>query len=205
VATRVDAVLAGLTVAFLALGVSGLRRAGRWAARRRGAPWRGALGLAPSLLVVVVGAALPWLAEAWIGRDVTWRAAAYEWPAVVVFVGAALLAASATLLARAWSWRHSDDIVGETANAVRAVGRPVTVAVASKVDGDGVPAGVRQRRRGAAPRVSRLSTSVEQQHGAGEGVTVSVGRELESRTVETERRDGRHFAVLADGRRVDRI
>ena len=49
-------------------------------------------------------AAFPRLAEAWIGRDVTWRAAAYAWPALVVFVLAALLAAAATLLARAWQW-----------------------------------------------------------------------------------------------------
>jgi hypothetical protein len=35
---------------------------------------------------------------------VTWWAAAYEWPALVVFVLAALLAATVTLLARAWQW-----------------------------------------------------------------------------------------------------
>ncbi|HVH21227.1 MAG TPA: hypothetical protein VNA11_02105 [Pseudonocardia sp.] len=46
------------------------------------------------------------MAEAWLGRDVTWWAAAYTWPALVVFVLAALLAAAATLLARAWQWRR---------------------------------------------------------------------------------------------------
>ena len=58
-------------------------------------------------MVLGAGAAFPRLAEAWIGRDVTWRAAAYGWPALVVFVLAALLAAAATLLARAWQWRRT--------------------------------------------------------------------------------------------------
>jgi len=43
-----------------------------------------------------------------LGRDVTWRAAAYTWPALVVLVLAALLAAAATLLARAWQWRRTE-------------------------------------------------------------------------------------------------
>jgi hypothetical protein len=53
------------------------------------------------------GAAFPRLAEAWIGRDVTWRAAGYGWPALVVFVLTAMLAAAATLIARAWQWRRT--------------------------------------------------------------------------------------------------
>ena len=59
-------------------------------------------------MVLGAGAAFPRLVEAWIGRDVTWRAAAYTWPALVVFVLAALLAAAATLVARAWQWRRTD-------------------------------------------------------------------------------------------------
>jgi hypothetical protein len=59
--------------------------------------------------VLGTGAAFPVLAEAWIGRDVTWRAATYEWPALVVFVLAALLAAMAILLARAWQWWRTSD------------------------------------------------------------------------------------------------
>ena len=58
----------------------------------------------PSVLVLAVGAAFPRLAEALMGRDVTWKAAAYEWPALVVFVNAAVAAAAATALARAWFW-----------------------------------------------------------------------------------------------------
>jgi hypothetical protein len=38
---------------------------------------------------------------------VTWRAAAYGWPALVVFVLSAMLAAAATLIARAWQWRRT--------------------------------------------------------------------------------------------------
>jgi hypothetical protein len=65
---------------------------------------RTVLGLLPAVMVLGAGAAFPRLVEAWLGRDVTWRAAAYTWPALVVFVLAALLAAAATLLARAWQW-----------------------------------------------------------------------------------------------------
>jgi CubicO group peptidase (beta-lactamase class C family) len=103
-ATRLDTVLAALTFTALVLGGFGLARAGRWARRRRGAPLRTVLGLLPAVTVLGAGVAFPRLAEAWIGRDVTWWAAAYEWPALVVFVLAALLAATATLLARAWQW-----------------------------------------------------------------------------------------------------
>jgi CubicO group peptidase (beta-lactamase class C family) len=105
-ATRLDTVLAALTLTALVLGGFGLARAGRWARRRRGAPVRTVLGLLPAVTVLGVGMAFPRLAEAWIGRDVTWWAAAYEWPALVVFVLTALLAATVTLLARAWQWWH---------------------------------------------------------------------------------------------------
>ena len=107
-AATLDTVLAALTLAALTLGACGVVRAGRWARRRRGAPLRTVLGLLPAVLVLGAGAAFPRLAEAWIGRDVTWRAAAYGWPALVVFVLAALLAAAATLVARAWQWRRTD-------------------------------------------------------------------------------------------------
>jgi hypothetical protein len=107
-AVRLDTALALLTLTALALGASGVVRArrwaGRWAQRRRCARLRAALGLLPSVLVIVAGAAFPRLAQAWIGRDVTWRAAAYEWPALVVFVSAAVVAAAGTLVARSWRW-----------------------------------------------------------------------------------------------------
>ena len=107
-AERLDTTLALLTLAAMALGASGVVRARRWAGRRaqrrRGARLFAALGVLPSVVVIVGGAAFPRLAEAWIGRDVTWRAAAYEWPALVVFVAAALVAAAGTLAARSWRW-----------------------------------------------------------------------------------------------------
>jgi hypothetical protein len=106
-AATLDTVLAAVTVGALTLGGCGVARAGRWARRRRGTPLRTALGLLPAVTVVSAGAVFPRLAETWIGRDVTWKAAAYGWPALFVFVLAALLAASATLLARAWQWRHT--------------------------------------------------------------------------------------------------
>jgi CubicO group peptidase (beta-lactamase class C family) len=109
-AATLDTVLAALTLAALTLGAWGVVRSGRWARRRRGAPLRTVLGLVPPVIVLGTGAAFPRLAEAWIGRDVTWRAAAYGWPALVVFVIAALLAAAATLLARAWQWRRTSPV-----------------------------------------------------------------------------------------------
>jgi hypothetical protein len=79
-------------------------RRGAVVRRRRGEPLRAALGLVPAVMVLGAGVAYPRVAEAWIGRDVTWRAAAYGWPALVVFVLAALVAGAATLLALAWQW-----------------------------------------------------------------------------------------------------
>jgi CubicO group peptidase (beta-lactamase class C family) len=103
-AAKIDTALAVLTLAALALGGCGVVRARRWA-RRRPRSWLIALlSLLPPALVLGAGAAFPWLAEAWIRRDVTWRAAAYEWPAVFLFVAAALVAAASTLLARSWQW-----------------------------------------------------------------------------------------------------
>jgi CubicO group peptidase (beta-lactamase class C family) len=106
-AATLDTVLAVLTLAALTLGALGVARVGRWARRRRGAPLRTALGLLPSVVVLGVGGVFPRLAEAWIGRDVTWREAAYVWPALVVCVLTAMLAAAATLVARAWQWRRT--------------------------------------------------------------------------------------------------
>jgi CubicO group peptidase (beta-lactamase class C family) len=103
-AVRLDTLLALLTLTALALGAGGVARAGRWARRRRSAPLPAALGLLALVLVLVAGVMFPRLAEASIGRDVTWRAAAYEWPALLVVVCAALAAAAGTLLARSWQW-----------------------------------------------------------------------------------------------------
>jgi CubicO group peptidase (beta-lactamase class C family) len=103
-AARLDTALAALTVLALILGMFGVAHAGRWS-RRRNTPLRRALGLLPAVAVLGVGAVFPQLAEALLGRDVTWQAAAYGWPALVLFVLAALLAAAATLLARTWQAR----------------------------------------------------------------------------------------------------
>ena len=103
-AATLDTVLAVLTVTALALGALGVARAGRWARRHRGAPLRTALGLLPAVVVLGVGGVFPRLAELEIGRDVTWRAAAYGWPALVVFVLTAMAAAAATLIAQAGQW-----------------------------------------------------------------------------------------------------
>ena len=62
--------------------------------------------LLPAGLVLLAGAAFPNIVETIIGRDATWTAALYTWPALVVFVVAAGVAAAATLLARTWQWSH---------------------------------------------------------------------------------------------------
>jgi hypothetical protein len=105
-AARLDTALALLPLVALTLGGFGVARAGRWS-RRRYTSLRRALGLLPVVAVLGVGAAFPRLVEALLGRDVTWQAAAYNWPALTVVVLAVLLAAAATLLARAWSWSRT--------------------------------------------------------------------------------------------------
>ena len=107
-AETLDTVLAVVTFAALTVGALGVVRAARWAQRRRGTRLRAALGLVPAVVVLAAGVAFPYLAEAWIGRDVAWRAAAYQWPALVVFVLVAMLASAATLVARAWRWRRAN-------------------------------------------------------------------------------------------------
>jgi CubicO group peptidase (beta-lactamase class C family) len=97
-----DAVLALLTLTALILGALGMRHAGRWAKSRRRSPRRAVLRLLPSVSVLGLAAAFPWMVESALGRDVTWRALAYGWPALVTFVVAAFVAAAGTLLARSW-------------------------------------------------------------------------------------------------------
>jgi hypothetical protein len=106
---RLDAVLALLTFTTLILGARGIRSAGRWAERHRRSPRRVVQGLLPSVSVLGLAAALPWLVESSLGRDVTWRAVAYGWPALVIFVIAALVAAAGTLLARSWHLYQPSD------------------------------------------------------------------------------------------------
>jgi CubicO group peptidase (beta-lactamase class C family) len=101
-----DTVLAFLTLAVLLLGVRGVRRSRRWATRTSGSWTRIMLRMLPYLAVLGLVAAFPRLAGELVGgRDVTWEAAAYGWPALVVLVLTALAATLATLSARAWQMR----------------------------------------------------------------------------------------------------
>jgi hypothetical protein len=104
-ATRLDLILGVLTVVVLLLGIRGVVRAGPWARRRRQQHWtRTALRTAPYVAVVAVVAAYPQLAERLLlgGRDVTWVAAGYGWPALTALILSVLLASLATLAARTW-------------------------------------------------------------------------------------------------------
>lgn len=130
-ASRFDTALGVLTVLALTLGVSGVLRAGRWARRRRSTPVRRILALLPLSLVLVAGAGFPDLVETLLSRDATWTAALYTWPALVVFVLAAVAAAGSTLLVRVWQWtRHRR---GDTENLrpAAATNAPSSVAMAT--------------------------------------------------------------------------
>jgi hypothetical protein len=101
--STLDVLLGCLTLAVLVLGVRGVlgsrRRAIRYALSRA----RTLLRLIPQLGVLAVGAAFPDIAGYVLGgRDVSWLAAAYGWPALVAFVLAAMVASAASLIADAW-------------------------------------------------------------------------------------------------------
>jgi CubicO group peptidase (beta-lactamase class C family) len=111
-----DALLGCLTVLVLALGVRGGLASRRWATRHAHSRVRIGLGVLPSLAVLALVVAVPDIAGHLIGgRDVSWVAAAYSWPALVVLVAAALIAAATTLIARSWQLSR---------NLANAPGRP---------------------------------------------------------------------------------
>jgi hypothetical protein len=113
-----DAVLAFLTIAVMLLGILGLRRSRRWATRTSGSWTRIVIRTLPYLAVLGLVAAFPRLAGKFIGgRDVTWEAAAYGWPALVVLVLTVLAATLATLTARAWQMRAIRGTFGATTNS----------------------------------------------------------------------------------------
>lgn len=96
-----DALLACLTVLVLVLVASGGLTARRWAARSTRSRVRIGLGLVPSLAVLGLVVTFPDIAALLVGgRDVSWVAAAYGWPALVVLVAASLIAAATTLITR---------------------------------------------------------------------------------------------------------
>ena len=58
------------------------------------------------------------------GRDVSWVAAAYGWPALVVLVAAALMAATATLIFHSWQLsRHLRNLTNVPARPGQAAHR----------------------------------------------------------------------------------
>ena len=90
-------------VRVIALGAHGVLTSRRWA-RRHSHSRRGiAMGLLPPVTVLALIAAVPAIVGHLTGgRDVTWVTAAYSWPALVVLLAAALIAAATTLIARSW-------------------------------------------------------------------------------------------------------
>lgn len=97
----VDLLLAALSLVAIALGVTGVAHARRWTERRK-PMMRRLLASLPLIVILVISSQLPSIGGVLVGgRDSTWRAVAYGWPALTAFVLAAALAAAATLLTRA--------------------------------------------------------------------------------------------------------
>lgn len=107
--TTLDMALGLLTLAVLLLGARGVLRAGLWARRRKHKSWI-VVGVRtlPHVTVLAAVAAFPQLTGSLIGREVTWEAAAYGWPALTIFFGTVLLATCATLVSRAWQMARRD-------------------------------------------------------------------------------------------------
>ncbi len=98
-----DALLGCLTVLILTLGVRGGLASRRWATRHARSRMRVGLGLLPSMAVLGLVVAFPDMVGRLAGgRDVGWVTAAHSWPALVVLVAAALIAAATTLITRSW-------------------------------------------------------------------------------------------------------
>jgi EmrB/QacA subfamily drug resistance transporter len=102
--STLDAILGLLTVVVLLLGVRGVLRAGRWVRRRREQSWvHSAVRTSPHLVAFGAIVAFPRIAALLVGgREVTWEAAAYGWPALTTWVLSVLAALVATQAARAW-------------------------------------------------------------------------------------------------------
>lgn len=100
----VDVVLLLLTVAAGALAGRGIRRSGRWAGRHRPGPVAAAR-LAPYLLPPVLLLTLDRVVSVlYRGDDISWRQAAYLYPALTLLLTAGALASAAVLVARLARW-----------------------------------------------------------------------------------------------------
>lgn len=99
-----DWVLAGLIALSLVLGVLGVVRSRRWAARR--SSWRAVLRLVPCLLPLVVLVALPELmGVVYAGREGTFWQVLYVWPAVVIWLAIASACGLAVVVTRTVRWQ----------------------------------------------------------------------------------------------------
>jgi len=88
-------------LAALGLGVLGLVRARRWAARREGRPvWRIALRLSPLAIPVMLLAAYPTLLEFLFRRDITWEQTWYRVPSLMILLATAAAASLLVITAR---------------------------------------------------------------------------------------------------------
>ncbi len=98
---KADYVLAALTLLAIALGTLGAVRAPRWARRIAHRPlWRAALRTLPHVIPGVLFLQLTSLVGLLMNRQGTLAQLMYIWPALVICMGAAALAATVTITAR---------------------------------------------------------------------------------------------------------
>ncbi|MDA0564508.1 beta-lactamase family protein [Streptomonospora sp. S1-112] len=114
-ATVVDLVLGGLTAAGLGLGVLGVRRSGRWAARRAAWPgWRFCLRLLPQSAAPALAVLLFGVAPALEGNSYTPADVFGLWPALTVLVAVLAAVGAGVAAARvAARVRHAAPGAGE--------------------------------------------------------------------------------------------
>ncbi len=99
--STLDVSLGCLTLAVLVLGASRSLTYRRAVSRHSTSGVRTVQRLIPDLGVLALGIAFPTIAGYLIGgRDVSWLAAAYGWPALVAFVLAAMVASAVSMVAR---------------------------------------------------------------------------------------------------------
>jgi hypothetical protein len=100
-AMKADYVLAALTLLPLALGTLGAIRAPRWARRTADRRlWRVGLRMLPQVLPIVLLIQLSGIVGPLMNRQGTLAQLTYIWPALVICLGAAALAATVVITAR---------------------------------------------------------------------------------------------------------
>ena len=97
--------------------------------------------------------------------------------------------------------QHRAKVVGEQLQIVAAVGRPIAVAMAAQVQGDGAVSPPRALAQRLAPALARLPAPVQEQQGRSVGWTESVADQLQPGPFEAETLFLRHGCRTSTRRR----